>query len=299
MRTLPIAISLIALAGAGAAPAVVIDTGDGSGNTSAPSADLIWQHVGVLNGATAVHLQDHWVITANHVGPGDLVLDGVTYTEVVGSDVQLDNGDGSFADLRMFGVWPAPPLPPLPIAASTPPSLALLIMGGNGRNRGAATTQPTGCGFTPKSGYWWSAGKTLRWGTNFLELSTQRIPTSGGETEAFGSVFDADAPFFEAQAATGDSGGGVFAFDGSQWQLSGLIIAIGVVCQAQQPGQPLASTSLYTQKTLIADLAYYRDQMLDVMALPEPDGGLVSGVALLAGLKAVRSRRRAGLSSRI
>lgn len=281
MRCLLAAILTLLLAAA--APAVIIDSSDGTGNTTAPAPDPGWDHVGLRGGLTAVYLEDGWVITANHVSAGDVVLGGVTYSLVPGSSVRLQNADSTNADLQMFAISPEPPLAPLVIPSSVPSNGAALILIGNGRNRGATTSwdsngpPPPG----PIQGYLWDAGKTLRWGTNFVE---DFPPTRVFNTEVFGSVFDAGDSAHEAQAATGDSGGAAFAWNGSQWELAGVMIAVGVY-----DGQP-ADTSLYGQLTYAADLSVYRDQILDVIAMPEPSGGFFAGGALLSALS--RRRRR-------
>jgi hypothetical protein len=283
MRRLLFLLSLL-LVLAGAAPAVIIDSGDGTGNTGAPSPDDPgWGHVGLRGSFTAVHLEEGWVITANHVPAGEVVLGGISYDLVPGTSVRLQNPDATYADLQMFQISPAPPLPPLPIASSVPSNGASLILIGNGRNRGAATSwdpngpPPPG----PIHGYDWGAGRSLRWGTNFAE-DFPPDPILG--TVVFGSFFDEADSAHEAQAANGDSGGAVFAWDGSQWELAGVIIAI-----TEYSGQP-AQTSLYGQLTYAADLSAYRDPILDVIAMPEPGGGLLAGSALLAAL--ARRRRR-------
>jgi len=53
------------------------------------------------NGLTGVYLGGKFVLTANHVGAGDIDLGGTIYTCVPGTAVQLDNGDGTYADLLM------------------------------------------------------------------------------------------------------------------------------------------------------------------------------------------------------
>ena len=261
------------------AGAVIIDSGDGTGNTSAPSPDPGWAHVGLRGGLTAVHVGDHFVLTANHVADGAVVLSGVTYDFVPGSSVRLQNDDESFADLKIFAVTPAPPLPPLPIATSTPPAGTALIYAGNGRQRGADTSWDPNDHPSPPAaidGYEWISPGILRWGTNSAEF----FPTGRVfNTESFASLFDAGSASDEAQATTGDSGGAAFAWNGSQWELAGVMIAISllVVEGAQQP----STVSLYGQATYSADLSVYRDQILDVIAMPEPRGGLAAGVALL------------------
>jgi hypothetical protein len=279
-------LAAFALGLATTASAVLIDSGDGTGNTTAPVPDPGWSNVGARGAQTAVYLGGRFALTANHVGPGSVVLGGVTYSYVPGTAVQLDNGDGTSADLVMFQIHPQPPLPALAIASAPPPAGATLILVGNGRNRGMATTfDPNGPEPPdPVHGYEWGSGQSKRWGTNTV-LGTLLIDLiDGTRTLAIETAFDAGGSAHEAQAAYGDSGGAAFAWSGSQWQLAGLVFAIG----APYTGQP-DETALYGNLTFSADLSSYRDQILDVMALPEPSIGLLPGVALVAAL--VRRRR--------
>ena len=89
----------------------------------------------------------------------------------------------------------------------------------------------------------------------------------------------------EGIATTGDSGGAVFYDNGSQWELAGILFAISLL-----GGQP-PSTSIYGNVTHMVDLAVYRDEILDVIALPEPGGGLWWGAVALLGLFQRRHRR--------
>lgn len=249
---------------AGAAPAVIIDSDDGAGNTAAPSPDPGWSYVGTRGGLTMVYLGDGWVLTANHVGAGDVILGGVVYPHLSGTEVRLSNGDGSFADLLVFAINPYPVMPLLPIVTTAPALGVELILIGNGRNRGGVTSwdpngpPPPG----PIFGYDWASGKSLRWGKNHVE-DYPPAPVLG--TWSFSSFFDAGVSTDEAQGANGDSGGAAFAFDGSVWELVGVIYAI-----QEYVGQP-AQTSLYGQITYAADLTVYRDEILDIVALPEPE----------------------------
>jgi len=285
-RTLhPLAALVLALGFAGAASAVIIDSGDGTGNTTAPSPDPGWAYVGLRAGAfTVVYLQDGWVLTANHVGAADVVLNGVTYSRVPGNEHRLSNGDGSYADLLMFAITPHPPLAPLPIAASTPANGASLILIGRGYNRGAATSWDPDPGPPPSTiyGYLWGVGTIKRWGTNFVEYFP---PTRIVGTEAFGSYFDENDSAHEAQVAVGDSGGATFLWTGSSWELAGILFALGSFI-----GQP-ASTALYGNVSYSANLSFYRDEILDVIAMPEPSGGVWPAVALLAALRRPRLSR--------
>ena len=293
MRLASIA-SALALGLASAASAVIIDSGDGTGNTTAPVPDPGWSNVGTRGDKTAVYVGGRFVLTANHNGPGNIVLGGVTYTYVPGTAVQLDNGDGTYADLAMFEIYPAPPLPALPIASQSPATGAQQILVGNGRNRGSAITfDPNGpLPPDPVHGYDWGSGQTMRWGTNSV-IDTQRIDLiDATQTMAIQTAFDEAGSAHEAQAAVGDSGGAAFAWNGSQWQLAGILFAVG----APYSNQP-AETSLYGNLTFSADLSFYRNQILEVMALPEPSGGLWTGTAAVAVLarrrRCARARRDA------
>jgi hypothetical protein len=279
---------VLALGLAAAARAVIIDSGDGTGNTTAPVPDPGWSNVGDRTGLTGVYLGGKFVLTAHHVGPGNITLAGVTYTYVPGTHVQLDNGDGTYADLSMFEIYPAPPLPALPIALVTPVASAPLIMVGHGVNRGPATSfDPNGpLPPDPVGGYQWGAGQSMRWGTNAMLGSILVDLPDATQTVSIESTFDQDGSDHEAQAAVGDSGGATFAWNGLQWELAGIMFAIGSLYTDQPPG-----TSLYGNLTFSADLSFYRSQILDVMAMPEPRGAIWPGVALVAMLARRRGAR--------
>jgi hypothetical protein len=279
----------MALALAASASAVIIDSGDGGGNTTAPVPDPGWSNVGMRGGTTGVYVGGRFVLTANHNGPGNIALGGVTYVYVPGTAVQLDNGepppDTTYADLLMFEIYPEPPLPALPIASQSPFTGAPLIMVGNGRNRGPAISfDPNGpLPPDPVHGYEWGTGQIMRWGTNSVidTLLVGLIDTT--QTMAIQTAFDEAGSAHEAQAAAGDSGGAAFAWNGSQWELAGIVFAVGAPYSDQPTG-----TSLYGNLTFSADLSFYRDQILEVMVMPEPSGGLWTGTAAVA----VLARRR-------
>ncbi len=266
------------------ASAVLIDTGDGSGNTEPADWPFYsqpgFEYVGSRGGLSAIYLGDGWVITANHVGAGDVVIDEVAYPWVPGSAQRLKNPDGTNTDLLMFEIDPHPGLPRIPIAEDSPAFQTFLLIKGNGRDRGDEIAwdphgqSPPGLSL----GYEWAASRSLRWGSNYLEV----YPIGGKvfNTVAFGSRFDPDGPFDECQAVTGDSGGGVFVWDPSQ---SGFVLAGLVLAIVEFSNQP-AATSIHGQSTYYADLAYYQEEILAVMNLPEPSGALWAGVALLAVL---------------
>ena len=290
MRLAPV-ITALALGLTAPARAVIIDSGDGTGNTTAPVPDPGWHHVGARSDQTAIYLGGRFALTANHVGPGSLTLDGVTYAYVPGTAVALDNGDGTYADLVMFEIHPAPPLPALAIASVPPPVGTPLVMVGRGVNRGPATWfDPNGLDPPePVFGYDWGSGQTMRWGTNSVIGTLLVDLIDGSQTMSLMTSFDHGGSAHEAQGATGDSGGAAFAWSGSQWQLAGVLFAIG----ARYTNQP-SDTSLYGNVTLTADLSAYRPQILYVMEMPEPNGGLQVGAAIVAMLA---RRRRASRQS--
>jgi len=288
------------------AGAVLIETGDGTGNTSAPPAcpampvcDPGWDHVGVTaNHNTVVYLRNRWVITANHVTPNSVILGGSTYGLLVGSEIRLDNGDGTYPDLQIFGLTTDPGLPELPIRSLAVSASDLVIMIGGGRDRGAATDSddpsiwqpPPDPPETPIPGWLWAATKSKRWGVNRI---TDLLDPDPLDTVSFFTTFDdPTAPAHvsdEAQAADGDSGGGAFVKQGNTWELAGILFAVGTY------DGHLNNSALRGEATIIADLTHYRQQILDLTAsepVPEPSGlaGLFAGLALLATLGRGRMR---------
>ena len=72
-----VTISTIATIATNSSQAVVIAGGDGTANTSAPSDDPGWANVGTRNKLTIVYLGNRWVLTAAHVGFGEVTIGGV------------------------------------------------------------------------------------------------------------------------------------------------------------------------------------------------------------------------------
>ena len=68
---------------ASAANGVIISQGDGTDNTSS-NGFFGWDYVGQVNGESGTYLGFGYVITNDHVGPGDFILDGVTYPWIPG-----------------------------------------------------------------------------------------------------------------------------------------------------------------------------------------------------------------------
>ena len=86
----------------------------------------------------------------------------------------------------------------------------------------------------------------------------------------------------EMQAVAGDSGGGLFYKNGTDWELAGILMAVGT-----SSGQP-DDTAVYGNLTHAADLSRYRDQIVAI--IPEPGTVLLFAGGLIAVLR--RRRRR-------
>jgi hypothetical protein len=280
------------------AQAVIIDSGDGTGNTAAPPVDPGFANVGRSSGLSVVYLRNGWILTAAHVGIGDVVLDGTLYTAVPGSDIQLDDGGGTLADLVVFAITPIPPLPDLEIRANTSLPTGEVIMVGKGLKRGAATdsddpgvwTAPPANPSPAIEGWYWGGSGVVRWGTNTVAGFWTFSPVG---TESFYTIFDGvgapDHTSDECQAASGDSGGALFAKDGPDWELAGTLWAI-----AGFAGQNSATSALRGNATLAADLSFYRDDINAITAVPVPVPEPAMALQLLTGSAFVAwaSRRR-------
>lgn len=237
--------------------AVLIDSGDGTGNTTAPVPDPGWANIGVGNGLTVTYLGNGWILSAAHVGEIKVAIGGTVYPPIPGSRVVLEQSPGVGSDLEVFRVDPYPvALPAIPIrdAPITVGTLALMV--GNGRDRGPAVAwqnPPT------PDGYDWGARKSLRWGTNLVSNIDLDIVAFGKTTRSFNTTFTQSGTGSEGHATVGDSGGPVFTLKGTGWELAGVIWATN-----EFVGQP-RSTSTYGNLTFAADLAYYRTQILDII----------------------------------
>ncbi len=249
------------------ARAVLIATGDGTGNTTAPVADPGFDNVGRIGVRSGVYVRNGWVLTAGHVGEKAIELLGVTYQPVPGSSVQFQNPDLSFADLIAWKILDAkPPLPDLTITDSAPTLGTEITVIGNGLKRGS---QLSHMGTT---GWDWAVGWETRWGTNEIS-NLDADGTYSIATQSFAARFD-EVLFpgpdeHEAALAHGDSGGAAFTGSGASSELVGILFA-SVATLINQP----AYSSFYTNDGLAVDLFPYRSDILAAIDQPSCNDGL-------------------------
>ncbi len=289
------------------ASAVVINSATGTGNTNAPGDDPGWLNIGVLGVGTGIYLGEGWVLTASHVGAGTISLAGMSYAPLAGTTVQLTNnspGKTAFTDLIMFRLASTPAgLGTLTLASSAPTLGAPVTMIGAGRDRGAFTEWNVVTNTTPwtwtevpsggnAAGYKTLSTRAMRWGTNTIESHDLWINVPGSsnipvDVKTFTTTFtDLVAPDDEAQAVFGDSGGAVFAKNGSSWELGGVMIAVGGFS-----GQPTAGeTAVYGNVTYSADISSYASQIMSI--IPEPSTYALLGFSAAALIFVCRRVRR-------
>lgn len=270
--------------------AVVIDTGDGTGNVSAPADDPGWANVGVVNSLTGVYVGSGWVLTANHVGDNAIVLQGIAYQPVPGSKVRFEKPTGSSADLIAYRIQSPPALPSLVIADLPAPALGdevTLVGRGWNRETGLTFWDANWVEVTPPpppafAGFKRGIGNTLRWGRNQVTGAGISVVIGSSTTRSFKATFDGSGGIAdESLAVQGDSGGAAFIKRGGQWELAGILFA-----QSGFVGQP-SNTAVFGQESFAVELSFYHDEILAVITPPAIPAIPVAGVIGLAGAIAV------------
>lgn len=263
------------------AEAVIVAGGDGTQNTTSPVGGQGWDYVGRIiaaNGApsSVTYISNNWFITANHIkqldNPTGVILGGLTHDIDPNSWTGLTNSEGGSADLVMFRVVGGTVnLAGVMVRSLSTSNGSALTLVGNGRNREISETawNPSwveGGKPTAYTGYKWASGSTKRWGMNVKDADAGELINIGyGSTDTFYSDFDNNQGDDEAQGATYDSGGGVFYDNGGDWELAGIMVAVSGF--SGQPG----STSVYGNRTYIADMQYYASQISSTAQIDDID----------------------------
>lgn len=179
-----------------------------------------WQNLVRVGNASGVYLGYNpntsrgWVLSANHVAaPTSITVGGNTYT------VQSSTRIGT-SDLRLYEIGGGVSDPALPSLSSITLASSPAINGDFVLMFGRGFTNSTESPFT-----WETPGGSesngMRWGTNTVtQLST--VDSHPYIVTNFSNPDDPSVTAFEAQGATGDSGGGLFIYRSGQWQLSGI-----------------------------------------------------------------------------
>lgn len=283
-----------------AAHAVVVNTATGTGNTNAPADDPGWANVGYINGASGIYLGAGWVLTAAHVGAGNITFSGISYAPLAGTTVQLTNntiGRTTNTDLLMFQLASTPAgLGPLTLASTAPTLGTAVTMIGAGRDRGDFTQWSVNTGTSPWTwtevssggnfaGYQTLESSLMRWGTNTVSATDVWVGNAP-DVKSFATTFNAlSLDDNEAQAVIGDSGGAVFTKKESVWELSGVMFTVAGF--EEQPSA--ATTPVFGNATYSADLSYYAPQIMSI--IPEPSTYALLAVSAAALAFANRRKR--------
>lgn len=284
---------LVFLAGAAAQAVIVHPDASFSGSdpalTTAYATFPYWSYIGLLNGGTGVYLDNGWVLTANHVGAGNLILNGqLRYYDASVPTVRLHDPEQPtlYTDLLLFKLTEHLSLAPMPIADAEPALSQTVLMAGAGYARALASTtwdvntsvQPwtwstpaTNSTLQDITGYLTQSPRAVRWGDNRVSDRTVRYNPGSRPVYRFAAQFNAAGSPYEAQGVDGDSGGGVWSLSAGRWELLGTILSVSVLS-----GQPsdIRSGMLDYSKTYAADLSHYRDQIMQVICEPAILGDL-------------------------
>ena len=206
-----------------------------------------WDYVGQVNGSSSVYLGNGWVLTAGHVGMGNFILGGTTYTAVAGSS----QGIGT-ADLALFRISTQPTLPSLVLPLAPPVPFSQFQSGS----------------MVAMLGYGGGTGET--WGFDTVTQINQLVdlnPTYPYVSNDFltvnGTFHDGTASVTNnSQVVGGDSGGGDFIFNiaTQTWELAGI--------------NEVTSNGTFNSQDVtfsgMVQLNTYEPQIAAIVATPEP-----------------------------
>ena len=228
-----------------------------------PEGFPYWEYVTQrrYEGPSVIYLGAGFALTARHVGMGEIFLEETIHAPNLRSKHTLLNENGTAADAMIFeleGDENPPDWPLIPIAIHPPqPGEDVLLIGyGKVRDKVIEFEGDQGSEFA----FLWSKKGEKRWATNRVSTGDITVTQENLMTKTF--VFEFDEPFsagatrYEAQAAVGDSGGGVFVKRDGEWKLAGLMVSVAGNLHSPK------NASSYGDRTHAADLTHYREEIL-------------------------------------
>jgi hypothetical protein len=210
--TVLLAVSFIA---SSPVPAVILmDTGDPSANTTAPTGALAnsgWQFEGDWGGFLGTPIAPHFFISAAHIGQAgsNFVFQGSTYTLVrafglTNSDLLIWQVNETFPSFA-------------PLYSKHNEIGKHLFVIGRGTQRGSEIFLDG----TLRGWNWGAVDGWRRWGENDV---VDLVPYNGHDLVY--ATFDEGAHPNESHLSVGDSGGAIFLKDGGVWKLAGISYAV-------------------------------------------------------------------------
>lgn len=275
---------------------VVIATGDGSANTTAPLDDPGFANVGTRGVGSAVFLGNRWVLTAAHLGAGTVTFGDQTYSPLSNETVRLGNPEGLTpeTDLLLLRLPDDPRLPRLRLPCNERQLGASFTMIGNGHDREPLPTywsvkvspglnddtwtEVTSEAESDRQGFRTLDTQSIRWGIGSTGLTNLTTESDNGDVLSFTSSFTRNLAIDDlAQAVRGDSGGAAFQKNLGVWELIGLVFAIDPL--ENQPGG--TRSAIYGGSTFVADLFRYADAIREAAEF-EPSPGDLNGDGLIS-----------------
>jgi hypothetical protein len=289
-------------------------TGDPTFNTTAPSSAAIaggWEYEGIFGGMLGTAIGPQHFITAAHI-PAAASFDRTSlFTGAPSASFAVDSsafsGAGGYTlpgtDLRIykitgtFDTWAS-------IYTGSSELGQTASLNGHGGERGADVSLASEL----KGWATTSTGGAPRWGTNVI---TGILPESSSPAgELIVMDFDLGAGANEATFSVGDSGGGLFVFDGGAWKLAGVNYAVDGAFNSSPTNAGATNLALFDmggywvgqdsswefvtddavnapQQLYASRISSHAGTIQSIVGVPEP-----SALLLLAGLAGLPRRRR-------